>query len=583
MTGSFGAGLHPVTWRDRWSARSAGASARRARLAVPPPPPVTGDAARGAALVAGQVSLGHSRSVAAEGRSIWALTAPTRAFEAARQGFGWLDDLAALGTAPARDAARAWVAEWFTAQGHGKGPGWSLPLVAARLDRLVAHAGWLTSGSEGLPAARLERALARHRRVALARFAALPHGPEGLAVAARLVGAAARLDGSDPLLARAQDALDRGARVVIDEAGGVVDRAPETLAEAVCHLAEAAHALAEAGLGPHPEHARALARAAPVLRALRHADGGLARFHGGGAGDRARIDAALAILRAAGIGAGSGAGARHRAPPDQPMGFVRLARGRVTVIADMAAPPVAPEAATSAHAGTLGFEMTVGAAPLIVSCGTGAAFGPDWQDAARQTASHSTLVLDGQSSSRLERGRGAALVLTAAPGNVRADLHPDAPDLHVVGAHDGYGPAYGLVHARRLDLSLPGDVLEGEDMLSAATATEQRRFAAVGGGQGLPFVLRFHLHPQVEATLDPSNGAVRLTLPTRDVWHFSHDGRCTIRLDPGVYLEKTRPEPAPCRQIVLVGRAAQPVTSVRWRLTRDRATPAFAPPDTGRD
>jgi hypothetical protein len=66
------------------------------------------------------------------------------------------------------------------------------------------------------------------------------------------------------------------------------------------------------------------------------------------------------------------------------------------------------------------------------------------------------------------------------------------------------------------------------------------------------------------------------------MWRFTHAGPCTIRLDPSVYLENTRPEPIASRQIVLAGRATHPATTLRWRLARDRATPAFTPGGQGR-
>jgi len=566
--------LPPVGWRDRWAARRAGYATRRAALVTQSPAATTGDAGAGAMLVAGRVVLGGGRPVDTDGRALWDLPAPTRAFEAARQRFDWLDDLAALGSGPARALARDWVTGWFTRQGHGRGPGWTLPVLAARLDRLVAHGGWLLAGRDAVPRGRMERALSRHLTVARARMATLPQGPDGLVCAARLVAAAARLQGGDAVLAQAQDALDRLARTLVDPQGGVADRCPETLALMLCHMAEAAQALADAGLGPHPEHARAMGRGAPVLRALRHADGGLARFHGGGAGPVARVDAALAVLR----GTGAVSSTRRAAVPDLPMGYARLARGPVTVIADMAAPPDATP--DTAHAGTLGFEMTVGRTPLIVSIGSGTGFGPDWQEAARQTASHSTLVLGGQSLATLAAGRGGTL-LRDGPTEVEAEPQPDAPDCHVTGAHNGYGPAFGLVHARRLDLSLAGDALAGEEFVSAVTAADRARFAGIAGG--VAFALRFHLHPDVDAYLDPPSGSVALRLPGRDLWHFSHDGAATIRLDPGVYLENTRREPATCRQIVLAGRLAAPALTLRWRLTRDRATPAFVPETRNED
>ena len=46
-------------------------------------------------------------------------------------------------------------------------------------------------------------------------------------------------------------------------------------------------------MGPHLQ---AIVRAVPMLRPLRLGDGGLGRFHGGGAGSAQRIDQALAEL-----------------------------------------------------------------------------------------------------------------------------------------------------------------------------------------------------------------------------------------------------------------------------------------------
>jgi len=68
------------------------------------------------------------------------------------------------------------------------------------------------------------------------------------------------------------------------------------------------------------------------------------------------------------------AGVRAVVAPGLAMGFARLAGGRTTVIVDAASPPDG-RAGGSAHASTLGFEMTSGRRPVIVSCGSGAVRG----------------------------------------------------------------------------------------------------------------------------------------------------------------------------------------------------------------
>ncbi len=166
-------------------------------------------------------------------------------------------------------------------------------------------------------------------------------------------------------------------------------RNPEDLLEIFTLLNWAAAALGEVGKSIPQAHLDAIERIAPSLRTLRHTDGGLARFHGGGRGPEGRLDYALATSRV-----------KTRMPDGLAMGFARLSAGRTSVIVDASSPPTGT-ASYNAHASTLAFELTSGRRPLIVNCGSGATFGPDWRRAGRATPSHSTLCLDGYSSARL--------------------------------------------------------------------------------------------------------------------------------------------------------------------------------------
>lgn len=150
-----------------------------------------------------------------------------------------------------------------------------------------------------------------------------------------------------------------------------------------------------------PSLAKRIEAMAPVLRTLRHADGSLARFHGGGRGAPGMLDTALAL-----------SGQRAQAPTDRAMGYARLSHGRTTLLLD-AAPPAEGPLSIAAHASTLAFELTSGRRPLIVNCGSGRTFGDRWRRAGRATQSHSTLTLDGTSSARL--GQGSEDALTDAP------------------------------------------------------------------------------------------------------------------------------------------------------------------------
>jgi uncharacterized heparinase superfamily protein len=201
----------------------------------------------------------------------------------------------------------------------------------------------------------------------------------------------------------------------------------------------------------------AVERVAPTLRALRHADGGLARFHGGGRGQEGRLDQALAT-----------SGVKTIRTEGLAMGFARVSHGRTSIIVDAAPPPMGPVSA-NAHASTLAMEITSGRRPLVVNCGSGRAFGQNWRRAGRATASHSTLALEGYSSARLAprvpRWAARASFWRTAPARVTVDWQSDDSTTGVLASHDGYGRSHGLVHVRSLRLGLDGRGITGEDAL----------------------------------------------------------------------------------------------------------------------
>ena len=372
---------------------------------------------------------------------------------------------------------------------------------------------------------------------------------------------------------------------IIDADGALASRNPEDLLDIFTLLTWAGQALGSAGQ-PVPEPLRAAcARIAPTLRALRHVDGGLARFHGGGRGAEGRLDHALA---ASGVRAAQRAPAEGREPLTLAMGFARLSAGRCSVLVD-AAPPPQGTAARTGHASTLAFEMTSARRPLIVNCGSGASFGETWRRAGRATPSHSTLCVDGVSSSRFARehdgdapaGLPAADLLAETPRDVRVQAGAAGAARSLLTGHDGWVATHGLTHMRKLVLARDGREIAGEDTLGAMTEQHRRRFERVvaeGALRGIAFRIRFHLHPDVEPSIDDDpdlNGGHGVTLALRsgEVWRFRHDGTAVLSVEPSVYLEPGRLKPRATRQLVLSGRVLDYACQIGWTLGKAQDTP----------
>ena len=552
--------------------------ATRARAAAgfvsSPEPRTIGSFAKGRQLVAGNF-LFAGYLIEAPKTSIWALKSPDASFEGELHGFAWMDDLAAVGDVSTRQTAQGWLWEWIERFGRGSGAGWTPDLTGRRLIRWINHALFVLRGQESEKSEAFYRSLAQQTTFLSKRCHSASPGLPRFEALTGLIYAGLSLEGMEDLAKPAIKALARECAAQVDAEGGLPTRNPEELLAVFTLLTWAAAALSEAGLETPAQHLEAIERIAPTLRTLRHSDGGLARFHGGGRGQEGWLDHALAS-----------AGIKASQPDGLSMGFARLSAGRTSVIVDASVPP-SGNASRSGHASTLAFELTSGRRPLIVSCGSGASFRADWRRAGRATPSHSTVVLDGYSSARLGNADSASNLETLinAPKHVPIEVSHAPDGLRFQGGHDGFEEIHGLTHARTLELTFDGRGLAGEDMLLAREDPAKRRFDRSMDEirlAGVPFDVRFHLHPEVDANLDLDGAAVSMALRSGEIWFFRHDGKFNLSLEPSVYLETGRLKPRATQQIVLSGRAVEYATRIRWSLSKAQET-AIGIRDLNRD
>ena len=553
---------------NRLHARIAWFSRPATAFSTTPEPRTIGSFARGRQITGGNF-LFSGFLVEAPETAIWDLPMPDEGFETEIHGFTWLDDLAAVGDGHSSRRAQEWTHDWVTRFGRGSGPGWTPDLTGRRLIRWINHAILLLNGQERETSEAYFRSLAAQTLFLSRRWKAASPGLPRFEALTGLIYAGLALDGMDAHVGHATRALAQECAREIDQGGGLSTRNPEELLEVFTLLNWAAAALQDMGQSPGAAHIAAIETVAPVLRALRHADGGLARFHGGGRGLEGRLDRSLAS-----------SGIKTVTSSELAMGFCRVSHGRTSVIIDAAKPPRV-DASANAHASTLAFELTSGRRPVIVNCGSGATFGKSWRRAGRATPSHSTLGIEGLSSSRLGTAGAiserAAELLVDAPRDVRFERTDIENGTRVVVGHDGYLGSHGLTHVRTLHLGMDGRALKGEDVLVAFDAADRKKFDLAFDKsklRGIPFSVRFHLHPDVDATLDMNGTAVSMALKSGEIWIFRARGEATLALEQSVYLEKSRLSPRATKQIVLSGAAMEYATRVNWSLAKAQETPS---------
>lgn len=416
-------------------------------------------------------------------------------------GFTWLRDLRALGSDEARLCARAIVGSWLD---HPP----TDPLIVdaattgARLAAWMGHYDFFAASADEVFRQRLmDRLLVEGRTIA----ALLPlpvQGWRGLTALKGLLAAAVSIPSQSGFLSRFLRYLDQDIDRLLLPDGSLAERSPEAQLQTARELAEMSAILRMAQMPPAPAVIAGLARVCPVLRAMRHADGGLAIFNGASEHPPGFVEMVLQ----------HGARQRLLAPSMPDSGFIRVAAGKSLLFVDGGMPP--PHGFDRmAHGGPLSFEFSHGRQRLFVNCGS-APMGA-WEHALRATAAHTTLVLDDRSCVDFAADGG----LSRRPAHVTARQTAQDGAHWLDLSHDGYRTTLGANWRRRLYLNAEGSDLRGEETVEAE--------------REVPVALRFHLHPDVSAQISDERDEVILHAE-ENIWRFRHDGGA-LSLEDSVY------------------------------------------------
>lgn len=518
-------------------------------LAVVPPDAWPGNAERGSAISAGEFSfLGET---VRSGKHAWHPVGLSDAWLAELHGFDWLRDLRAVGGDAARRKARDLLGDWIERQSSWQEIAWRPDVLATRLHSWLGQHDFFCASADDLYRRRYLATIARQSKH-LARV--LPGGVEGaglIRAAKGLVAAGVALPNNDSAIRQGLKILERAVNRQIRPDGGHVSRNPQTQEMVLRDLVDVRSALLASG-GDIPSFLlAAIDRAAPFLRMLRHNDGGLALFNGSGENENWLIDMLL-----------TQADARGRPPARAPhSGFERLVANRTVLMLDTGVPPQAG-LDTTAHAGTLSMEVSIGKERLITNCGARPGNRDPWASVQRSTAAHSTMVIDDTNSSEIL----ADTTFGRRPTEVTAARKEDDGSHWVSARQDGYVPIFGLIHERRVYMAANGEDIRGEDGLLRANATGSARPAR-------GFALRFHLHPTVQASLVQNGSAVLLRLPSGAGWRLIAEGG-TLSLAESVYLGNAN-EVRRTEQVVVSGTldSNKMAAQVKWALKKVRKKP----------
>jgi uncharacterized heparinase superfamily protein len=505
------------------------------------------DPEAGRRLLAGRFQLGGLVVDVGATGDPWDRPSPSRRFAETLHRMDWLRDLLTAGPDGAMAGLRLTL-EWSRVFGRWNSFSWRPDILERRVFNLACAADLICARASDAERARILGDLARQARQLVSTIDGPVRAAERSAAAA-VAGAALSGAAGDRLLAGALTRLARALPATVLADGGHASRSPRAALELLFDLKTLDQALLQRGAVEPPELLRAMDRLAGAVRFLTLDDGGLPDLQGGEGGRRAYV---------AGARAGAGEGPR---PSAGRSGFQRLDGRSLQAVVD-AAPPAAGPWSVTACAQPLALEVLAHGRRMIVSCAwSPEATGPQ---ALRLADGASTLSVGDAACGEPLRGfRAAALGprLIGACDAVAVRRHEAEEGVWLDLSHDGWARRYHLRHERKLYLDIAADELRGEDRLTplgdAAAAAGARRFA--------PFLVRFHLHPDVRASLARDGRSVLLRAEGDETgWWLRNDAR-EVAIEASVFYQDGLPRRT--QQVVLRGQARLDAGArVRWKI-----------------
>lgn len=516
------------------------------RLTAVPRDHVAGSKARGEQLLAGRFVAG-GEAVELHGLD-WASIGTSGPLAAELHGFSWLRDLAAAATRE-RGAALAedLAGRWLLTHGEKIDAAWAPALWGERLLFWLPYAPYLLSRRDPAYRSALLNTMARGARHLAAQGDMAPPGLPRITAWAGLTAACLLLSSGAGRLARAESGLSRALASAQHDDGGLMSRSPHEQAQLVDRLGllRSAYGAARHDFPQGFEDAGAAALAA--LHGVLMGDGTLGSWQGGNEGSRASLAALVE---------GCGFRARPLRVP-RGWGYHRLSALGTILVFD-AAPPPPPKLARIGSASTLALEMSDGQQKLVVNCGGPGPYAGSLPqglaEAVRTTAAHSTLTLSDTNSTAIlpdgSLGKGVTDV------SVSRSEDNDASRLEA--AHDGYVRGFGLVHSRAISLGNDGKEVRGLDRLIPRGRKKIR--------EDVPFAIRFHLAPGVEAVPTADGLGALIRSPQAPPWTFRCRGAQlgleeSVAVDGAGQLRSTL-------QLVLVGEVSHLGGEVGWQFRR---------------
>lgn len=515
-----------------------------------PDPHLKGDYLRGLHFLDGTLRL-EGGQILPRSSKIWEKQASPEGGQALLHSFTWLADLAEVGDKPARTLAQEGVFDWIDQFGRGKGQGWAAETTGIRVINWINATIFVLNGLDRAKARLFFRSLAHQSAFLSRRWQSANSGLPRFEALSALLYASYSLEGLEKFMQTATAGFSVECRRIAQDELTIASRRADEISEIIKILVWAGQALKETGQNYPENFDNALSKLNEMLHGLKHSSGSLTRFHGSGKSEATNFAGPMML---------SG----RTQDVQSTLGYLRLSSKNSTLIADTSLSPIIGKAPYSSP---LAFEFSHGNSDIIVSSGSAQSFSQSETDHGRYIQNHSTLTIG-----RLRwTEKNSKLPDNPVAKNFEVQPQPVEDGVGFSGTHDAWRANFGLLHSRLISMNSDGLRLEGEDRLSTLTEDDKVLFDQQKdsvGPNGLWSTIHFHLHPDLDVSLDLDGMAVSIRTKSGEIWVLHTYGVAKLAVDSTVYYDRSRVRPRTSKQIVCTRRINDYSDRVRWTLAK---------------
>lgn len=525
------------------------------RLVIEPHDLHTADALIAQEFYNGHYALGNV-ILETKGQTPFSIVSYNDDWEKELHSFSWLRHFSANQDTLSDSHARSLIKEWIELKPDQLSKyAWDLEITSKRLISILCHSIVVLARPDHDFHQQLMRSLGKHVKI-LRRL--IVNAPEGMPVLyghIALTYASICFSGNSSSLNAHRDRLAQALNRQILADGGHISRNPSVIPEVLALLLPLKEGFAAIETAPPKELITAIERLLPALKFFRHGDGTLARFNGVGVTEKALVTTLLRYDESLGEPVKD---AVHS-------GYQRSQIGNSLLVFDTGEPPKG-ELSLEAHGGALSFEFSSGLACIIVNCGTPEIYDSATSQLWRTTNAHSTATLNDVSIVRFENpgtaGRAISGQIFSSNLSLEYSRQDSSTATTITAAHSAYVKQFGIRYQRSLTLDSNGDRLFGQEWFTGPNKSGMRYTTKD------KVALRFHLHPDIKASLSASGETCLLETREGEQWRFDCPG-FQVELAESIFFANL-PAPKPTWQIVIHTKAYDN-PEINWALQKIQA------------